>query len=85
MTPQDPSQNPSFARDIRPMFTDVDVEHMKAFGLDLSSHADVSENADSIYQTVSSGMMPPAKSGGVRWTPEMCELFKRWQDAGCPP
>ena len=37
----------SFARDIRPMFTDIDVEHMKAAGIDLSSYDDVQSYAAS--------------------------------------
>ena len=74
----------SFAKDIRPMFTDIDVEHMKAFGLDLSDRASVQESAEGIYQAVSDGSMPPRSSGQPRWTPEMCERFKQWWDAGCP-
>ena len=27
---------PGFAKDIRPMFTDMDVDHMKPAGIDLS-------------------------------------------------
>ena len=75
----------SFANDIRPMFTDMDVEHMKPFGIDLSDRADVEKNADAIYETVSYGSMPPRNSGEPRWTPEMCERFKTWREQGCPP
>lgn len=67
------------------MFTDLDVAHMLPAGIDLSSHADVTTNADAIYATVSEGSMPPPSSGEPRWTPEMCETFQRWQAAGCPP
>jgi hypothetical protein len=75
----------SFARNIRPMFTDVDVAHMKSFGLDLSSHAEVSAKADAIYLTVSHGTMPPPNSGEQKWTEAMCATFKEWQRQGCPP
>jgi hypothetical protein len=75
----------SFAQDIRPMFTDMDVAHMQGFGIDLSSKADVEKNADAIYQTVSTGSMPPSGSGEARWSTEMCERFKRWQTQGCHP
>ena len=75
---------PSFAKDIRPMFTDMDVEHMKAFGIDLSDRVAVEESAEGIYQTVSDGSMPPRSSGEPRWTPEMCARFQQWRDAGCP-
>jgi hypothetical protein len=75
----------SFAKDIRPMFTDVDVAHMKPKGIDLSSRADVETHADAIYRTVSEGSMPPPGTGGARWSPEMCDRFKQWQNQGCRP
>ena len=74
----------SFAKDIRPMFTDTDVDHMQSAGLDLSSRDEVAKSADAIYQTVSDGSMPPPGSGET-WTVEMCDRFKRWKDQGCPP
>jgi hypothetical protein len=75
----------SFKTDIRPMFTDMDVDHMQGFGLDLSSYEDVVRLADSILQTVTSGSMPPPNSGESRWTTTMCDTFKRWKDEGCKP
>jgi hypothetical protein len=74
----------SFAKDIRPMFTDIDVAHMKNAGLDLSDKDSVTKSADAIYKTVSEGTMPPP-STGERWTPDMCARFKEWQNQGCPP
>jgi hypothetical protein len=73
----------SFAKDIRPMFTQMDVDHMAAF-MDLSSRDSVFENADGIYETVAAGTMPPASSGETRWTAEMCDTFKRWSEQGGP-
>lgn len=75
----------SFARDIRPMFTDLDVEHMKPLGFDLSSYNDVKTGAEAIYTTVSDGSMPPPGSGEARWSPEMCERFRSWMEQGCRP
>lgn len=75
----------SFAKDIRPMFTDKDVAHMKPIAGDLSKWDDVKSNADAIYEVVVSGKMPPPDSGEPRWTSEMCDRFKRWQNEGCPP
>jgi hypothetical protein len=75
----------SFAKDIRPMFTDMDVAHMKPAGIDLSDLGSVKAHADAIYQTVSSGTMPPPSSGETRWSAQMCETFKQWQSQGCPP
>jgi len=75
----------SFAKDIRPLFTDLDVAHMKPAGIDLSSRDDVAARAGAIYETVSSGSMPPKSSGEPAWTPEMCATFQQWQAQGCPP
>jgi hypothetical protein len=75
----------SFSKDIRPMFTEMDVEHMKQGGLDLSDYDSVKKAADAIYETVSTGSMPPPSSGESRWTPEMSARFKAWQNQGCPP
>ena len=74
----------SFAADVRPMFTDLDVDHMQPLGIDLSDRAAVEANADAIYAVVSNGSMPPA-GAGKRWSPEMCARFKQWQTQGCPP
>lgn len=74
----------SFERDIRPMFTDLDVDHMKDFDIDLSSAADVKTNAEAIYTVVTDGSMPPPRSREARWSTEMCERFKRWIDQGFP-
>lgn len=73
----------SFARDIRPMFTEMDIDHMKK-AMDLGNRDGVYQHADAIYQSVVSGRMPPASSGEPRWTPDMCEKFKRWQEQGGP-
>lgn len=83
MSTNDPSPL-SFARDIRPMFTDVDVTQMKLVGIDLSSKDDVAAHADGIYGAVSEGTMPPDYSGEPPWTPQMCARFKAWQAQGCP-
>ena len=70
---------PSFAADIRPLFRDSDVAAMK-FRLDLSSYADVRENADEIYERLEDGSMPC--DGG--WPANQVATFKTWIDAGTP-
>jgi hypothetical protein len=70
----------SFANDIRPLFTQTDVDHMQRQGLDLSSYQSVKDNADSIYDAVSEGSMPP----GNPWPVEQVDRFKRWMDEGYP-
>lgn len=80
-----PSNNDlSFASDIRPMFTAMDVDHMRN-AMDLSNRDSVFANADAIYNAVVSGHMPPAGSGEPRWTADVCEKFKTWKEQGGPP
>jgi hypothetical protein len=74
----------SFAGDIRPMFTDMDVAHMR-MAMDLSDRDSVFAHADAIYAAVSNGSMPPAGSGEPPWTAEMCAKFKAWKDGGGKP
>jgi hypothetical protein len=74
----------SFTRDIRPMFTEMDVAHMKR-AMDLSDRDTVFAHADAIYQAVSSGRMPPQTSGEPRWSSDMCARFKAWMEQGGQP
>ena len=73
----------SFDKDIKPLFTSTDRDHME-FMFDLSSYKDVKGNADDIYDAVSAGRMPPASSGGP-WSQEKIALFKQWMDDGYQP
>jgi hypothetical protein len=68
----------SFAKDVRPLFRDTDVETMKDFGLDLSSYEQVKEKATAIYGTLEDGSMPCDGS----WPKDHVALFKRWMDEG---
>jgi hypothetical protein len=77
----------SFKSDILPLFTTIDVEHMKRYGVSLDDYAYMSQpaNAKRVHDTVSSGSMPPADSGESRWSPQQVELFKAWMDGGYQP
>jgi hypothetical protein len=66
---------------IRKQFTDTDIEHMKRFtggDLDLGDCQSVHDSAQSIYEQVSAGSMPPGDS----WSQEWIDNFKAWMDAG---
>ena len=78
------SSSLSFARDVRPMFTDMDIAHMKK-EMDLSDRDSVYRHGNAIYDSVLQGRMPPASSGEARWTPDMCARFKQWLDQGGEP
>ena len=73
-------QNPTWEDDIKGLFNDTDISHMKRRGLDLSSFQDVKANAQDIFDSVASGHMPP----GNRWPQSRVDLFKGWMDAGTP-
>jgi len=77
----------SFATDIRPLFRQVDVDHMlDQTGLDLSSYDAVKADSQAIYDRVSSTddtfRMPPPPD--PPWTQGMVALFKKWVDDGFP-
>jgi hypothetical protein len=79
----------SFANDIRPLFTSVDVDHMSAF-FDLSNYDDVKNNAQQILQrlkAVGGSVMPPppAKGGNGPWSAEKIALFGSWINGGFQP
>jgi hypothetical protein len=71
--------DPSFERDILPLFRQEDVEAM-SFAFDLSSYDDVCENAREIHSRLADGTMP---CDGP-WPHEHVERFSSWIDAGMP-
>jgi ferredoxin-NADP reductase len=68
---------PSFARDIRPLFRDKDVEEMR-FVFDLSVYEDVRSNAAGIYDRLADGSMPCDQT----WPADSVALFRQWMDDG---
>lgn len=71
--------NPSYAVDIRPLFTDNDIDSMKMFGdFDLSRVADVRANAANIYRRLKRKDMPC----DAPWSDDKIALFKSWMDSG---
>jgi hypothetical protein len=70
----------SFARDIRPLITDTDIEHMD-YIFDLSSFNDVAANAALIYERLADKSMPPGKP----WSDAQIASFKEWMDGGMNP
>jgi len=81
--PQPPS--PSFAADIKPLFTQLDRDHMlKMF--DLWKYDDVKGSASSICQALENQIMPPKGSEPqAPWPVEHVTLFKAWMDGGFAP
>ena len=78
----------SFAGDIRPLFTEMDIRAMsKAFNL--TSHEDVKANAAAIYDRLrgigGAVMPPPPPRGDGPWPQARIELFAKWMAEGYQP
>ena len=73
------SEQPSFDRDIKPLFREKDREAMEG-AFDLWDHDDVTAHAEAILGAVEGGEMP---CDGA-WPPERVELLRSWVEAGMP-
>ena len=69
----------TFARDIRPLFRERDVEEMR-YAFDLGAYEDVKANAEEIHRRVADGSMPC----DVAWPDDRVALLRRWIDEGAP-
>ena len=78
----------SFAKDIKPLFRAIDIQHMKPHGVKLDDYTYISDpndnhaNAQAVYDQLSSDSMPP---GGPFWTAAQLALFTNWMKNGYPP
>ena len=79
----------SFAADIKPLFRDIDISHMKSFGVELDNYTYMSDpnNADGALATVSphNGESPSMPPDGPYWTEAQLPLFVQWQEQGYQP
>ena len=78
----------SYARDIYPLFTDLDVDKMK-WKFDLRSYEAVKARAARIQDRIQGiggpVMPPPPPRGEGPWPQARIDLFKQWVRDGCPP
>jgi hypothetical protein len=78
----------SFAKDIKPLFRTIDIQHMEPFGVLLDDYAHMSDatdnhtNAQGVYDQLFSQSMPP---GGPFWTTAQLALFTNWMTGGYQP
>ncbi len=74
----------SFAQDIRPLFTDMDIAHMKNYGVALDDFGYMRDpaHAQKVLDAVSAGAMPPSSSGEPSWSPDNVQLFRDWIAGG---
>ncbi len=82
------TQPTRFQEDIRPLFTERDIQGMrKAFNL--ASYDDVKTHAAAIYDRIrgigGAVMPPPPPIGEGAWPQSRIELFAKWMADGCPP
>ena len=76
----------SFAQDIRPLFTEMDVAHMKGAGVLLDDFDYMRDpgHAQKVLDAVSAGVMPPTSSGEPSWPADSVQRFRDWMAAGYP-
>lgn len=87
MDAQDPIVG--YQKDIQPLFTPIDIEHMSDQGVKLDDYVYISDpsNAKDVYnQLVNKWMPPPPTEGGEGpWPDSKIALFKSWMDGGYQP
>ena len=73
----------SFSADIKPLFREIDIAHMKRGGVELDNYDYMSNpgNANLVFSTLSpqNGRPPSMPPGGPYWTAEQLALFAQWR------
>ena len=78
----------SFERDIRPLFRQVDIDHMNKHNVLLDNYTYMSDpskdhgNAQGVEDSLTNQSMPP---GGPYWSNEQLILYKQWRSDGYRP
>jgi hypothetical protein len=81
----------SFARDIKPLFRPIDVDHMSPYGVELDDYAYMSDAADdhrnarAVLEYLTGEQTPQMPPGGPYWDRAALELYGRWMADGYPP
>jgi hypothetical protein len=78
----------SFQADIRPLFTERDIQGMIK-GFNLASYDEVKAHAAAIYDRIrgigGAVMPPPPPRDEGPWPQSRIDLFAKWVADGCPP
>jgi hypothetical protein len=69
-------EHPTWFGQIRNFFTDDDISHMAAKGIDLATYMGAVANAISIYSQTSAGSMPPGAA--TKWSANRVQTFLNW-------
>jgi hypothetical protein len=91
----------SYAKAIKPLFRQVDIDHMRPYGVNLADYAWMSAaaggsigscdefpdhaNARSVYAFLTGDCTPRMPLGGPYWHDDMLDLYQRWMDGGFQP
>jgi hypothetical protein len=77
----------SFADEIRPMFRQIDVDHMRGLGVALDDYSYMSQrgNAERVRDFLDGTEEPQMPPDGPFWTQEQLDLYSRWLEGGCQP
>jgi hypothetical protein len=77
----------SFAKDIRPLFTDTDIAHMKNYSVVLDDFGYMRDqaHAQKVLDALSTGAMPPSSSGEPPWSPDTVQILRDWIAGGYQP
>ena len=85
---EDKTMPVSFAKDIRPLFRQIDIDHMKKGGVVLDDYSYMSNpandyvNAQSVENTLVNQSMPP---GGPYWSDQQLTIYRQWRSDGYQP
>src|SRR5215472_1292498 len=84
VTEEQPIEKPTYMAHIRYFFEQLDIEHMAAKGVDLSTYAGVKRNALAIFAHTSPPRadMPPEPER--KWSVARSQTFKNWILTGYP-
>jgi hypothetical protein len=77
----------SFERDIKPLFTSDDIDHMEGMGVLLADHAWMSQpdNAKNVYEYLTGDQKPRMPPGGPFWDDAKLNLLADWIKGGYQP
>jgi hypothetical protein len=77
----------SFARDIRPLFRPMDIQHMQPMGilLDDFTYMSDSNNAQRVYDSLAGETQPRMPINGPYWSKDQLDLFQQWMKGGYQP
>jgi hypothetical protein len=81
----------SFARDVKPLFRPIDVNHMLPFGVALNDFGYMGDpagdhgNAGRVFARLKGTEVPRMPPGGPFWTDDMLSTYERWMADGFQP